>query len=170
MPIAAFALAFVSADELHDRELASSLGDMVVAWSAAEYALINVFGIVTSTPWAMASVGYYQIPTFESRTKVLRGMLGKWETDRWPTVAISTEIEGLNRLGKTRNHWIHAYWVKRLMLPEVFTFDMRAEPREPIPVKAADIRNHVAAVHRRNRSLHDLIRVPAELPSTPRES
>ena len=52
-------------DLSHDRDLATALGDMVVAWSA-DQALVQVMHVMLGVPWKMASSGYHQIPTFES--------------------------------------------------------------------------------------------------------
>jgi hypothetical protein len=158
MPIAAFLGVSRTIDRLQDREIAAALGDMVIAWSAAEYSLIEVFATVAAIPWPMASAAYYQMPTYESRTKVLSAMLAKWETAPFPVATLVNEINALSRLSKTRNHWVHGYWVQQLMGPTISTFDMRGpEPREAKPVKAADISNHVAAVQRRTRAIQEAL-------------
>jgi len=154
----------------HDRELAGTLGDMVIAWSDAENALITIFHKIANIPWEMAVAGYYRIPTFDARTRVIRAMIREWKTDVYNPNAIDHEIENLNKLSRTRNGWVHGYWAQAHGSCETNIFDYRQEQHSAkrcLPIKAADVRNHVEAVHQRTDQLWALVPFsgPPQVPS-----
>lgn len=62
----------------HDRSLAAALGDMVVAWAEAESVLCATLARVTGMNINMCTMGYYRIPTFESRRKYLEALMAEW--------------------------------------------------------------------------------------------
>jgi hypothetical protein len=147
-------------DLTHDRELAGRLGDMVIAWSNAENALVNVFHIITNVSWAMAAAGYYRIPSFEARTKTMRAMLCEWNTDVYNPGAIHRAVLKLNALSKFRNDLVHGNWAQAQGSGETVIFDYRELPdaaKRCRPVKAVDIKNHVEAVHLRTDQLLALV-------------
>jgi hypothetical protein len=144
----------------HDRELAATLGDMVIAWSNAENALVNVFYKITNVSWAMAAAGYYRIPSFEARTKTIRAMLCEWNTEVYDPGAIYRAVLKLNSLSKFRNDLVHGSWAQAYGSGETVIFDYRERPdaaKRYRPVKSADIKNHVEAVHRRTDQLSALM-------------
>lgn len=146
-------------DLKHDRELAAALGDMVIAWSNAEQALVQVFHKLTNTSHAMATAAYYRIPTFEARTKTIRAMLSEWETDQYDPAEIQRAILKLNGLARTRNNWVHSTWLWQNGSGGTYICDYREEkddPKRMRPVKAADVANHVEAVQLRAQAIWDL--------------
>jgi hypothetical protein len=132
---------------------------------AEERSLISVFSIVTGSDFTLATAGYYRIPTFESRTKVIRAMLIEWKDKRYDASAIQEQIEKLSSLSLTRNNWVHGFWCmggdpKR----EVVIFDYRnpaGHRNRRRPVKEADVWNHIRAVHGRSEKINELTRKPS---------
>jgi hypothetical protein len=141
-------------------ELAAALGNMVIAWSYAEQALMNVMGRVTGMPLNIVLNGYYRIPTINSRMQFLAGLLERWEASKFDPAAISREIAGLGKLSATRNHWIHNEWCIGKPTKEIVQFDQRAKigsAQRRKTVKAADVTNHNAAVLKRCKALNELV-------------
>src|SRR5690242_5604305 len=103
-------------DDLHnldnDQALARALGNMVIAWANAETALVFAFSAVADITVNMAIMGYYRVPTFESRVKALRAMIEEWKSSKYDKVAIDHAIEKLSKLSKTRNDWVHGVWAE----------------------------------------------------------
>jgi hypothetical protein len=67
---------YVDIDNLgHAPDLAAALGNMVVAWARAETAIVKAYAVVTEMHYNVAAAAYYNIPTFESRTKALLAMI-----------------------------------------------------------------------------------------------
>lgn len=64
----------------YDSTLAVALGNMVVAWARAETILVFAFSAICGIKTDMATLGYYRIPSFEARVKVLRAMISEWQT------------------------------------------------------------------------------------------
>jgi hypothetical protein len=150
-------------DLLNDPALAEALGNMVIAWARVDVEYIQLFRVITDTSWPMASAAYYRIPTFEARTKVLIAMIEMWPpSPSYDREKIADTILKLSRLSKTRNDWVHGSWHKQVSTPDgkgIVIFDYR-QPLKTAgrrkPVKAADIWNHVGAVHARIIELIDL--------------
>lgn len=152
---------FIFIDDLRNYpELAQALGDMVVAWSNAERAILDTLQEALGISSQAAHAMYFRIPTFESRVKVLQAILAQWKPDYSsdPEVVcpqdpkeLSHIVGKLSRLSVTRNGWIHGRWAFSTRNGSLAIIDYREEPGSPAhrrPVKAADIRNHVAAVHK----------------------
>lgn len=147
----------------HDPKLAEALGEMVVAWSRAETALVNIFACIANINFDMATMACFRIPTFEARTKVIQAMLSQWKPTKYDPHEIEEAVRKLGKLAKTRNHWIHSLWCVDASRSETFVFDFRAPedaPRRCKPVKAADVQNHVNAVKRRTANLEHLVPYP----------
>jgi hypothetical protein len=141
-------------------ELAKSLGDMVIAWSYAEQALMNVMARVTELPLNTVLGAYYRIPTINSRMQFLLGLLENWAKAGFDPPAISDEIRGLGKLSATRNHWIHNEWFRGQTSREIVQFDQRAKidsPSRRKSIKAADITNHNNAVLQRCDRINTLV-------------
>ena len=149
-------------DLKHDPELATALGNMVVAWAHAESTLLLTLARVTGASAHMAQAGYYRIPTFESRTKFILGLMAEWHP---PPADFSREkiikaVEKLSKLASARNGWVHGDWCVAADKSHTVIFDHRADSESPHrrrPVKAADVRNHNEAVLKRAEELDDLI-------------
>jgi hypothetical protein len=155
-------MGYVDLDNLnHDPSIAEALGNMVVAWAKAETQLANVFASLMRVHFNLAMAAYYRIPTFEARAKVLIGILENDETKRADAAKIATQITGLMRLAKTRNHWIHGVWCnEETDSSDTVIFDFRApddSDRRAKPIKAADIKNHVEAVRERIAAVNRLV-------------
>lgn len=143
----------------HAPELASALGNLVVAWANAEVALAFAFAAACGINANLAHFGYYRIPTFEARTKVIRAMLLECKSTKYDTEAIFKAVTKLNGLAKARNDWIHGIWSLDRDTNQTVTFDFRAQEHKGRvkPVKAADVLNHVEAVRARTKELRDLL-------------
>lgn len=114
-------------DLANDRGLAATLGDMLVAWSNAEQALVEVLRIMTGMSYPMVTSCYYRIPTFEARTKTIRAMLCEWQTDQYDPKAIHRAILKLTAISKTRNDWVHAVWLSQQWSGGTYLCDYREE-------------------------------------------
>jgi hypothetical protein len=167
------AMRYVDIDNLsHDPKLAEALGNMVVAWARAETQLANVFACIMVAHFNLATAAFYRIPSFEARAKVLLAILEKWENPTHDAAEIAAQITKLVRLAKTRNHWVHGVWCnEQTDSPNTVVFDFRApddSERRRKPVKAADVTNHIEAVHGRIEALNRLVplyyRPPAPRP------
>jgi hypothetical protein len=155
---------FALEDLSHDSKLAEALGNMVVAWAHAEIRLFSTFARITGIGLNMAMESSARIPTFESRTKFLLALLQEWETDEFDKEAIAAAVEGLVKLAKTRNHWVHGDWCAPKDKSATVVFDHRTEPNSPRrrkPVKAHDVMNHCEAVRTRAAELAKLIQLEA---------
>jgi hypothetical protein len=156
------AMGYVDIDNLnHDPKLAEALGNMVVAWARAETQLANVFACIMVTHFNLATAAFYRIPSFEARTKVLLAILEKWENPTHDAAEIAAQITGLQRLAKTRNHWVHGVWCSEGDdRGNTVVFDFRApddSERRRTPVKAAAVTNHLGAVRDRIEMLNRLV-------------
>jgi hypothetical protein len=151
----------------HAPDLARELGDMVVAWANAETALSFAFAAVCKTNVNDVAGAYYRIPTFESRTKVIRAFLVHFTDPRFDASAISLVVTKLNGLAKSRNKWIHGVWATDPRRKETFVLSLReTDPsKRRTPVKASDVHNHVEAVRARTQDLFRLL--PGMVPELP---
>jgi len=143
-----------------DPNLATSLGNMVVAWAWAEEIVMSTFARVAGINLNLAMAGFARIPTFESRVKFVRALIGEWQTTKYDKDKIDHQIYKLGKLASARNHWVHGDWCKDDKTGEIVIFDHRADlasERRCRPVKAADVRNHIAAVKQHTADLFQLI-------------
>ncbi|MEF2074955.1 hypothetical protein [Consotaella aegiceratis] len=127
-----------------DPEIATALGNMVVAWATAETALMFAMCAICEISTDMAHFGFYRIPTFEARVKFLQGMIPAWSTTQYDKDEISRTIDRISRLSATRNNWVHGVWSKHRSTDEVVVFNFRAKEGSGRikPVKAQDINHH----------------------------
>lgn len=141
-----------------DPDIATALGNMVVAWASAESAILYVMCAICNMHANQAHHGYYRIPTFEARVKFLQGMIPVWTTPKYDKVAISEAIEAIRRLSDTRNSWIHGIWSKKTT-GQVVVFNFRApeDKGRNKPVKAHDINLHVSTLKERTKALRALL-------------
>src|SRR5437868_11802363 len=138
----------------HYPELATALGNMVVAWAHAETSLLFTLARVTGASVHMAQAGYYRIPTFESRTKFILALMQEWHplAAEFNRGTIIKAVEKLSKLASARNGWVHGDWCVAADKSETVIFDHRADSQSAHrrrPVKAADVRNHNEAVLKR---------------------
>ena len=82
----------------HDRELAAALGDMLVAWANIEKQMLIVLACILNVHPNQMLVGYFRIPTFEARTKLIRAFLSEWETKDFDRDAIAHIISKISKL------------------------------------------------------------------------
>jgi hypothetical protein len=145
---------------MHDPQLAAALGDMVIAWAAAETILITTLTQILGSNLNLIQVGYYRIPTFESRVKFINALIDKWEPKDFNKPAIKRAVTKLSKLASARNHWIHGNWCASEDFSEIVVFDYRSasdSPNRRKPVKAADVENHTNAVRLRAYELMHLV-------------
>lgn len=143
----------------HDPKLAEALGHMVVTWAKAETAMLNVMACVLDAHFNTATVAWYRIPTFETRTRVLLGLIGEWQPQKYDKDTLRTAVTKLGKLARTRNHWVHGVWCRHDEKPETVIFDFRAPngPKRRRPVKSADVQGHIHAVRNWTRELTDQV-------------
>jgi hypothetical protein len=152
-------MAYVDLDNLdHDPDLASALGNMLIAWAKAETALVASLAYVAGIHFNLASVAYYRIPTFESRVKVILAMIEEWDADDQTRVSLTKAIKKLSSLSATRNGWVHGIWCQDETTGATVTANLRAQDNSRItPTKSHDVNDHVRAVLRRSRDVENLI-------------
>ena len=139
------------------------MGNMVIAWSAAEHYLKNLLGIITQTDHEITAAIYYRVSMFESRIKMIRALLQRWETDDYDVESIDKCIGKLSALSPARNRWIHGDYYVSFCFSRLATHDWREEaesPRRRQLVKAHDIRLHSETVRKRCLELSALTRKP----------
>jgi hypothetical protein len=145
----------------HDPELATALGNMVAAWAYAESTLCCVLARVSGMNINMAIMGFYRIPTFESRRKFIQALLVEWQKPgKYDKEAIVKEVDAISDLSGTRNDWVHGVWCINTDKPSesaIFDFRKLENKGRRKEVKAPDVRNHVAAVVARSKRLSALI-------------
>lgn len=150
-------------DLSHDRELASALGDMIVAWADAEGCLYDIMHRITGMSYAMINDVTARVPTFESRIKITQTLLERWAQDDQHTQALTEAVAKLAKLSATRNRLVHGSWRSTLDKSLTVVFDHREQigsPKRRRTVKAHDVINHVNAVHSR---IDDLFRLMPKL-------
>lgn len=139
-------------------DIAAALGDMVVAWANAESALLWALSHAAQIDANLTLTMYYRIPTFEARTKVIRAILQDDDCKLKNREAIDEVVERLSKLSRARNNWIHgAYFSDG---KNIVTFDYRVRHDHPSrrkPIKANDIRHHVATVLQRTKELQKML-------------
>lgn len=146
----------------HDQELAEALGNLIVAWAAAESRMVWVFSRVCQLDINRANEVYHQMPTFDSRIKVLRALLVRWRTKKYRVAEITKTLATLSRLSKTRNGWVHGHWMKaedsdRTVVVNFRSFDQ--ETRGKV-VKVNDVLHHIEAVRDQIERLCELVPEP----------
>jgi len=144
-----------------DPLLAQAVGDMVIAWSRADIALFSTFARIAGIRLNMAMESWSRIPTFESRTKFLHGLLQEWDTKEFDGGAISRSIEKLSRLAKTRNGWVHGDWCYDEDQKIFVVFNHRLHPTHKErgkPVKVNEVATHCQALRVAYRELEKLIK------------
>ena len=143
----------------HDPPLATSLGEMLIVWAAAETVLMMTLSCVLDTDLNQIEPAYYRIPTFEARTKFIRALLLEWETEEYNKTAISEAVDKLASLSATRNGWVHSVWCVKGKQSVIIDFRAAVGSKDRLrPVKGADVKNHNDAVRRRTENLQDEIR------------
>lgn len=169
-------MTFVDLENLdHAPDLAAALGNMVVAWARAETALVKAYALVTKLHYNEAASAYYNIPTFEARTKVLAALIAEIQSHAPFAAAapLDTAIAALVDLSKTRNEWVHAVWVCYPNASPVFTLNMKqsSKRRRVKQITATAVSNHVQAVTRQRRAIEALCPTKIALrPPSPRKS
>ncbi len=140
-------------------DVAQALGDMIVAWSYAETAIQFAMASICDIPVNQAMMGYYRIPTFESRVKFLQAMIPEWKTTKHDKTAIATTIDAIAGLSGTRNNWVHSVWSTSQETGEPVVINLRAhEAKGRVkPVKAHDIRHHADTVVKHAKALRKLV-------------
>lgn len=150
----------------HNPEAALALGNMIVAWARAETTLVYLLARVSGMTINMSQAGYYRIPTFEAKIKFITALIGEWRPGSFDAETIQKHLDGLSRMSKARNHWVHGDWCATEDETETVVFNMRAHSdsiHRCTTVKAHDILDHAEAVLSRAASLEGLLDV-ASLP------
>jgi hypothetical protein len=133
----------------HDAEIATALGNMVVAWAKAETILCYTFARVFEIHPNRAFDGFYRIPTFEARVKVILGMVPDWQTTQYDKHSIRKLIEKISAQSEARNTWIHGVWCKDKHGDETVIFRFRKpehSPERKMIIRVQDIKNHTASL------------------------
>lgn len=142
---------------LNAPEIATALGDMILAWSRAEHEQIVAFSIILTVPEHAGSRLYQKLPNFRSRTQALLTLVECYpEFD-----ALKRHILKLSKLSKTRNGIVHGKIISGNGRKDVRLIDQNEpldSPSRSRPIKAADISNHADAVRRCCDEMHGTIR------------
>jgi hypothetical protein len=142
----------------HDPDLAEALGNLLIVWAAAESRLVWVFSVVCQMDVNRAVEAYHRIPTFDSRTKVIRALLANWETKKYKPDEIAKVVAHLSRLSKTRNEWVHGSWMKDDSSSDTGVVNFRAKPADRGKIiKVADVENRLEAVRAQITQLYKLV-------------
>src|SRR5262249_28294541 len=148
----------------HD-DIALALGNMIVAWSAAEHTLVHAMAKVSNMDVNQVVKGFYRIPTFDSRVKFILAMVPAWEVDAPHKEAVAKAIEAISGLAAARNNWVHNSWAANVAVGGggVFVINERAPTDRQWfnEVKAHDIRHHTETVISRTNSLFSLLFPPS---------
>ena len=126
-------------------DLANAIGDVILAWTAAEFDLVAMMAAMLNVPFAQASQAYHQISNFRGRTHSIYAL-----------IACSKGFEGFkpfvakySRLSKTRNGIVHGGFIQSKASPEIRRIRLN-EPSDShhrsIVTKPNDIRQHANAV------------------------
>jgi hypothetical protein len=149
-------MGYLDLDNLdHDGELATALGNMVVAWARAETTMVQAYSAVSKMHYNLASAAYYNIPTFESRTKVILATIDEMPDPFPERESLRDAILALAKLAKTRNGWVHGLWVsdQKTSVTHVFNMKKGGTDRRAIQVTANAVQQHIKAVRQRAAEL-----------------
>lgn len=146
----------------HDHELAAALGHMIIAWARAETVLVGVYATAFDVHTNTASAAYYNIPTFESRTKVLRATILERAKPLPKRDEMLSAIDKLIALSRTRNGWVHGVWTclkEKPHVTRVFNMKVSSVARTATTVTKTSVMNHVSAVRQTTRDLERFVPV-----------
>jgi len=87
----------------HDPELAKAMGNLLAAWAFAESTLCCTVASISGMNINMAMMGFYRIPTFEARRKVIHALLPEWKPGKFDKAAITKEVDAISDLSGTRD-------------------------------------------------------------------
>jgi hypothetical protein len=141
-------------------EISQALANMVVAWSNAETMLSMTFAKINSIPLNQATMGFYRIPTFEAKTKVLLALAEDWECGTLDKALICQIIDRISAQAAARNKWIHGIWSRDATNGQIVVFQLR----RPVGsgrfefVRAQDIKSHTAALRENTTALGQAIK------------
>ena len=128
-----------------DQELATAIGDVILAWTQAEYDLVAMLAAMLDIPFNRASQLYHKIPNFRGRVQALYALMAC--TDGFEQ--LRPFIAKLSSLSKTRNAIVHGAFIRahdgseirRVRLDEPTQNDNRS-----VVTKAHDIHQHADTV------------------------
>ena len=90
-------------------DLASAIGDVILAWNAVEYDQVAMMAAMLGIPFDRASQLYHQIPNFRGRTQVLLALVGCTEGFE----ELKPFIAKYSKLSKTRNEIVHGAFIQQ---------------------------------------------------------
>jgi hypothetical protein len=108
--------------------------------------------------YKLATAAYYNIHTFESRTKALLAMI-RDKLDPFPErTALRIAVEALADSAKARNIWVHGLWVTYAngSVTKVFNMKQASDKRRATQVTANAVRQHVKAVREKTKEIEAL--------------
>ena len=149
---------YIEMDDLsHDPQIATALGNLIVAWSGAEMMLGICMSQVFNVEENMALDSFFLIPTFESRTKFLSMAIVGWENpkkiDKEKLTAI---IDRYSTLSAQRNSWVHNSWCKHHKTDRTVVVSHRKRQDRVKIINAHSITQHNKAVIEQTRLLSDI--------------
>jgi hypothetical protein len=140
---------FIDIDNLdHAEDIATALGQMVVAWAKAEVILSMCFARVMGIEPNRAFSPFYRIPTFESRVKVILAMIDGWGKTPYDKDKIRGLVEKISAQSEARNSWVHGIWSKNDANDDtvIFRFRKPTGKGRMMPIRVQDIHNHLIAL------------------------
>jgi hypothetical protein len=147
-------------DLSHDRELAASIGDMIIAWAQAEQALSDIMHRITGMSYAMVLDVMTRITTFESKIKTVALLITRWCEASDDSKAVLEAVQKLSKLSATRNAIVHASYAVTFDKKLTVAFDFRepeASAHRRRVIKAHDVKAHVSLVQDRTWKLIQLV-------------
>ncbi|WP_432200966.1 hypothetical protein ACRAQ7_01540 [Erythrobacter sp. W53] len=136
-------------------KLAAALGDMLLAWTAAEQAQIEAMAAMLNVAHNNCMRIYQKLPNFRSRTQMLK-LLIEQNPEFEP---ILTEVEAISKLSKTRNRYVHGGFIESK--DEIRSVDYEkssGHERRSVSTKPSDITNHANAVRTRAENLTGVLK------------
>ena len=126
-------------------ELASAIGDVILAWTEVEYDQVAMMAAMLNIPFNRASQLYHQIPNFRGRTKALYALISA--TDGFE--GLKPFIARFSRLSATRNEVVHGAFIREIGGSEIRRVRLdepsQSEKRSVV-TKPHDIAQHAASV------------------------
>lgn len=132
--------------------LARAIGDVILAWSNAEYAQVGMMAAILGLSHNRASTLYYQYSNFRSRTKALRAIM----EDAPEFLPLKPYVEKFSALSHTRNQIVHGVYIQEIGSSKIYRARMdepRQSSRRSIVTKPNDIQQHADAVRAECRRL-----------------
>lgn len=126
-------------------ELASAIGDVILAWTQAEWELVGMMAAMLGVSHTKASSLYHQISNFHGRTQALYALV---ETSEGFD-GLKPFIAKFSKLSKRRNEIVHGLYISEFGTDKLYRAKMdesHDHPRRSVQTKPNDIAQHAQRV------------------------